>query len=117
MFGCKCCRCSNSIESLDLSKPYTEVIKKREKLTEAEAKSYKKLRLSSFIPESYFVNGQQMNCTVAATTSQIDCPINEQDKQTRVKVPQLTASSSMETKPKLVFQPVQQPIMEDEGVS
>ena len=108
MLSCKCCRCSKSIESLDLSKPHKEMIKKREKkLTDAEAKSYKKLRLSSFIPESYFVNAQQMNC---ATTSQIGDDFNEQLKQIKKLVPYTNQS---ETKPKSAFQTV----YEDEMVS
>lgn len=108
MFGCKCCRCSKSIESLDLSKAHTDelMINKRDKLTDiAEAKSYKKLRLSSFIPESYFVNGQQMNCSIP-TTSRFDC-LDNIDQTTKVKkiVPN-QSSSNQETKPKLAFQPV-----------
>ena len=121
MFGCRCCRCSKSIESLDLSKPYGDEVKiaKREKSTNAaEAKSYKKLRLSSFIPESsYFVNGQHMNlqdCKMNASglpsTSQLGEPTTKVKKIT----PNLSASpNTAETKPKLTYQPT---LYEDEAV-
>ena len=116
MLGCSCCRCSKSIESLDLSKSYGDEVKitKREKLTNAaEAKSYKKLRLSSFIPESYFVNGQHMNldCKLnqsgPPSTSQLGC-LGEQTTKAKMITPSLSsspASNNPETKPKLTYQP------------
>lgn len=129
MFGCRCCRCSKSIESLDLSKPYGDEVKiaKREKLTNAaEAKSYKKLRLSSFIPESsYYVNGQNMNldsrldsrldCKMSGlpSTSQLDRPGEQTTKAKRI-TPNLSPgspSNNAETKPKLTYQPT---LYEDE---
>ena len=122
MFGCRCCRCSQSIESLDLSKPYGDEVKitKREKLTNAaEAKSYKKLRLSSFIPESYFVNGQHMNldCKMSGlpSTSQPDRLVEQTTKAKKI-TPNLSPgspSNNAETKPKLTYQPT---LYEDEVV-
>ena len=119
VFGCKCCRCSKSIESLDLQKPQTEVINKRDKLSQAQAKSYKKLRLSSFIPESYFVNGQQLNNQMnTASTSQVDALcLNEQTNIKKYQINQAIPSTSHETKPKIAFTPIQQSIYEEEGVS
>ena len=124
MFGCKCCRCSKSIESLDLSKPYGDEVQiaKREKLTNAaEAKSYKKLRLSSFIPESYFVNGQHMNlnqdCKMnpggLSSTSQLD-RLGEPTTKAKIITPSLSASTG-ETKPKLAYH-YQPTLYEDEAV-
>lgn len=120
MFGCRCCRCSKSIESLDLSKPYGDEVQiaKREKLTNAaEAKSYKKLRLSSFIPESYLVNGQhlnqdcKMNPSGLPSTSQLD-RLGEPTTKAKMIPPSLSANTG-ETKPKLTYQPT---LYEDEAV-